>query len=109
MFVKYSVGFVVLPGGLGTWTSSLEAVTLVQTQKVTSFPIVLVGVDYWSGLLTGFDDGRGPRKMGPGDVDLFHLTDDPEEAVNLIAEPDRAAMGRPTKHARRQSGRQAGR
>src|SRR4029078_13520444 len=51
MFVKYSQGFVVLPGGLGTLDELFEALTLVQTQKVTSFPIVLIGKDYWSGLL----------------------------------------------------------
>ena len=101
MFVKYSVGFVVLPGGLGTLDELFEAVTLVQTRKVTSFPIVLVGVDYWSGLLDWLRTTAVARgTMGPADVDLFHLTDDPEEAVNLIAESDRAAMGRPTKHAR---------
>ena len=51
MFVKYAQGFVVLPGGLGTFDELFEALTLVQTQKVTSFPVVLIGVDYWSGLL----------------------------------------------------------
>ena len=51
MFVKYSQGFIVLPGGIGTLDELFEALTLVQTRKVTRFPIVLVGVDYWQGLL----------------------------------------------------------
>ena len=56
MFVKYSQGFVVLPGGVGTFDELFEALTLVQTQKVTSFPLVLLGVDYWSGLLAWLRD-----------------------------------------------------
>ncbi|SDT06849.1 hypothetical protein SAMN04488570_3441 [Nocardioides scoriae] len=86
MFVKYARGFVVLPGGVGTLDELFEAVTLVQTQKVTSFPIVLLGVDYWSGLLdwlrtTVLPDG----KISPADLDLLALTDDVEEAVALVA------------------------
>ena len=74
MFVKYSQGFVVLPGGLGTLDELFEALTLVQTRKVTSFPIVLIGVDYWSGLLdwlrdTALADGKisagRPRHAAP--------------------------------------------
>jgi len=85
MFVKYSQGFVVLPGGLGTLDELFEAVTLVQTQKVTSFPVVLIGVDYWSGLLdwlrgTVLADG----KISASDLDMFTLTDDPDEAVALM-------------------------
>ena len=82
MFVKYAQGFVVLPGGLGTFDELFEALTLVQTEKVTSFPIVLVGRDYWGGLL---DWLRGTvlaeGKISPGDLDLVTLTDDPAEAV----------------------------
>ena len=86
MFVKYASGFVVLPGGVGTLDELFEAVTLVQTQKVTSFPIVLLGVDYWSGLIdwlrtTVLADG----KISPADLDLLSLTDDVEEAVALVA------------------------
>ncbi len=61
MFVKYSQGFVVLPGGFGTLDELFEALTLVQTQKVTRFPIVLIGSDYWSGLLA-LDARRLPRR-----------------------------------------------
>ena len=86
MFVKYAQGFVVLPGGLGTFDELFEALTLVQTQKVTSFPVVLLGVDYWTGLL---DWLRGTmiaeEKINPADLDMLHVTDDVEEAVDLMA------------------------
>jgi uncharacterized protein (TIGR00730 family) len=85
MFVKYSQGFVVLPGGLGTFDELFEALTLVQTQKVTSFPVDLIGVDYWSGMLawlrnTVADHGN----ISPGDLDLIHVTDDVDEAVAMM-------------------------
>jgi uncharacterized protein (TIGR00730 family) len=85
MFVKYSQGFVVFPGGVGTFDELFEALTLVQTHKVTSFPIVLVGSDYWRGLL---DWLRGTvlaqRKIGEADLDMLTVTDDVEEAVALM-------------------------
>jgi uncharacterized protein (TIGR00730 family) len=85
MFVKYSQGFVVLPGGMGTFDELFEAITLVQTQKVTSFPLVLVGVDYWSGLI---DWLRGTvlagGKIAASDLDMLRLTDDVEEAVSIM-------------------------
>jgi uncharacterized protein (TIGR00730 family) len=85
MFVKYSQGFIVLPGGLGTFDELFEALTLAQTQKVTSFPIVLVGVEYWSGLLdwlrgTVIADG----KISEADLSLLYLTDDVAEAVQIM-------------------------
>jgi uncharacterized protein (TIGR00730 family) len=85
MFVKYAQGFIVLPGGLGTFDELFEALTLVQTQKVTSFPVVLLGVDYWQGLL---DWLRGTvlaeRNVNETDLDLLVLTDDVDEAVSLM-------------------------
>ena len=67
MFVKYSQGFVVLPGGFGTLDELFEALTLVQTQKVTQFPIVLIGTEYWSGLLAWLRDvAHGRRQDQPG-------------------------------------------
>ncbi|WP_323791893.1 TIGR00730 family Rossman fold protein [Nocardioides sp.] len=85
MFVKYSQGFVVLPGGLGTLDELFEAVTLAQTQKVTAFPTVLIGVDYWSGLIDWLRDTvLADGKISEADLDRFVLTDDVEEAVSLV-------------------------
>jgi len=85
MFVKYARGFIVLPGGFGTLDELFEALTLVQTQKVTSFPIVLFGTDYWSGLLSWLRSSVvGGGKASPADLDLLQVTDSPEEAVELI-------------------------
>ena len=90
MFVKYAQGFVVLPGGFGTFDELFEALTLVQTQKVTSFPIVLIGTEYWSGLIdwirgTVLADGKVSEK----DLDMFRLTDDVDEAVAVMVEAQR--------------------
>ncbi|GAA1357782.1 TIGR00730 family Rossman fold protein [Arthrobacter rhombi] len=82
MFVKYSQGFVVLPGGFGTLDELFEALTLVQTQKVTSFPIVLLGVAYWSPLIDWLRDTVAHEgAISVADLDLLRLTDDPDEAV----------------------------
>ena len=85
MFVKYSQGFVVLPGGLGTFDELFEALTLVQTQKVTSFPVVLIGIDYWRGLLDWLRDTvLAEGKIAQADLDLLVVTDDVDEAVELM-------------------------
>ncbi|WP_107767738.1 LOG family protein [Nocardioides terrigena] len=85
MFVKYAQGFVVLPGGLGTFDELFEALTLVQTQKVTSFPVVLMGVDYWSGLLAWLRDTvLAEGKINAADLDMITLTDDVDEAVAMM-------------------------
>ena len=85
MFVKYAQGFVVMPGGFGTFDELFEALTLVQTQKVTSFPVVLVGRDYWQGLLDWFRTSVLPHgAIAAADLELLHLTDDVEEAVALV-------------------------
>ena len=85
MFVKYSQGFIVLPGGFGTLDELFEALTLAQTGKVTSFPVVLLGVAYWSGLIgwlrdTALDQGT----IKQSDLDMLRLTDDVEEAVAVM-------------------------
>jgi len=85
MFVKYGQGFIVLPGGFGTFDELFEAVTLVQTQKVTSFPLVLIGTSYWGGLLdwlreTVLADGKISRV----DLEMLKLTDDVDEAVQIM-------------------------
>jgi uncharacterized protein (TIGR00730 family) len=86
MFVKYASGFVVLPGGFGTLDELFEAMTLVQTGKVTSFPIVLIGVDYWRPLMdwikgTLLAEGTVSEK----DLSLLQLVDSAEEAVQIVA------------------------
>ncbi len=87
MFVKYSQGFVVLPGGFGTFDELFEALTLVQTRKVTWFPIVLVGTAYWSGLLDWLrDQALGTGTISPEDLDLLQVTDDPGDVVRIMAE-----------------------
>lgn len=84
-FVKYARGFVVLPGGLGTLDELFEALTLVQTRKVTRFPIVLFGTAYWSGLVDWLRDTLiAEGKAAPRDLELFHLSDDVDEAVALV-------------------------
>jgi hypothetical protein len=85
MFVKYSQGFVVLPGGFGTLDELFEALTLVQTSKVTRFPVVLMGRAYWSGLLTWLWSTMATSgRISMRDLDLVHVTDDPHEAVEII-------------------------
>jgi uncharacterized protein (TIGR00730 family) len=87
MFVKYAQAFVILPGGFGTLDELFEAVTLVQTGKVTRFPVILLGTDYWAGLVRWVQDTLVPAgKVNPADVELLTLTDDVDEAVKLIVE-----------------------
>jgi uncharacterized protein (TIGR00730 family) len=85
MFVKYSSGFVVLPGGLGTFDELFEALTLVQTGKVTSFPVVLIGTDYWSGLLGWMRDTvLAAGNITESDFGMLSVTDDVDEAVSMM-------------------------
>jgi uncharacterized protein (TIGR00730 family) len=91
MFVKYAQAFVVLPGGFGTMDELFEALTLVQTRKVTRFPVVLMGVEYWGGLLDWMRDRmQDEGKIGPTDLELMCVTDDVAEAVRHIVDADRA-------------------
>lgn len=92
MFVKYAEGFIVLPGGMGTMDELFEALTLVQTRKVTQFPVVLIGTHYWQGLLDWLRNTMlVEHKISEPDLDLIALTDDPAEAVRIVAaaEPNR--------------------
>ena len=91
MFVKYARGFIVLPGGFGTLDELFEALTLVQTRKVTTFPVVLMGTDYWSGLIEWIEHSMAHEGMiSPEDLDLMDITDSPAEAVQIIVDADRA-------------------
>ncbi len=85
MFVKYAQGFIVLPGGFGTLDELFEAMTLVQTQKVTSFPIVLIGTEFWAPLWEWVRNTLLANGMiSEKDLSLVHLVDDPAEAVRLV-------------------------
>lgn len=88
MFVKYSQGFIVLPGGFGTLDELFESLTLIQTEKTGKFPIVLVGTDFWSGLLDWIKNVMLKKysNISPKDLDLFKLVDDADEAVAVIDE-----------------------
>src|SRR5689334_17901048 len=78
-FVKYSLGFVFMPGGFGTLDEFFEVLTLVQTQRIPEFPLVLFGREHWKGLLRWMKDRLEVGKfISPGDLDLFKLTDDPQ-------------------------------
>src|SRR3989449_11052523 len=89
-FVKYSLGFVFMPGGFGTLDEFFEVLTLVQTQRIPEFPLILFGRKHWKGLIdwmkknleqTGF--------ISPGDLGLFKVVDDPKEAVDIILDYER--------------------
>ena len=86
MFVKYAQGFVVMPGGVGTLDELFEAITLIQTQKIAAFPIVLVGKDYWSGLMDWIKNVmlEKEQNISPEDLDLFTLVNTADEAVEYI-------------------------
>ena len=92
MFVKYARAFMVLPGGFGTMDELFEALTLVQTRKVTQFPVVLLGTSYWRGLVDWLRDTMcADGKISPEDLDLIRLTDDVDEAVEHVKRADAAA------------------
>ncbi len=85
MFVKYSQGFIVMPGGFGTLDELMEAITLIQTDKIGKFPIVLVGSKFWSGLLDWFTDVLLANKLiSEGDLELYRVVDTADEAVAHI-------------------------
>jgi uncharacterized protein (TIGR00730 family) len=93
MFVKYSMGFVVFPGGFGTMDELFESLTLIQTGKIKHFPVVLFGSDYWSGLITWLRDTVARQgKIDNKDMTLFQLTDDPDEVVRIILDARTKAL-----------------
>ena len=87
MFMKYAQGFIVLPGGFGTFDELFEAITLIQTRKIGKFPIVLVGKMYWAGLINWIKDVMlaEERNISPEDLDIFTLVDTSDEAVEYIS------------------------
>ncbi len=86
MFVKYAQGFVVLPGGFGTFDELFEAITLIQTEKIGRFPIILVGKDYWEGLVKWIKEVmvEKERNVNPEEMNLFSLVDTADEVIELI-------------------------
>ncbi len=85
MFVKYAVGYVIFPGGYGTLDELFEALTLIQTRKIRSFPVVLVGREYWAGLLDWMRNTMlKAGNIGQEDVALMHVVDEPEEVCAII-------------------------
>jgi uncharacterized protein (TIGR00730 family) len=85
MFVKYADAFIILPGGLGTLDELFEALTLIQTGKIRHFPVVLMGTEFWGGLIEWMRATQVPAgTIAAADLQLFHLTDDPVEAVAMI-------------------------
>ncbi len=97
MFVKYAQGFIVLAGGFGTFDELFEALVLVQTLKVTSFPVVLLGHAYWDGLVEWLRSTvLAGGKINARDLDLFIVTDDPAEAVRLVVAADSVLAHEPS-------------
>lgn len=88
MFVKYAQAFVLLPGGFGTMDELFESLTLIQTKKIDRVPVILMGTDFWSGLVDWIKDTMLAKfhNISPGDMDLIHVTDDPNEVVNIITD-----------------------
>lgn len=85
IFVKYSVAYIVMPGGFGTLDELAEAITLIQTQRIRPFPVILIGSDYWNGLIEWFRDQLARHEMiSPDDLDLIRIMDDPADVIRLI-------------------------
>jgi uncharacterized protein (TIGR00730 family) len=85
IFVKYSVAYIVMPGGFGTLDELAEAITLIQTQRIRPFPVILIGSDYWNGLVEWFRDQLVRHEMiSPEDLDLIRVMDDPTDVIRLI-------------------------
>jgi len=86
MFVKYSQGFVVMPGGFGTLDELFEAMTLIQTNKIGEFPIILVGTDFWKGLMEWVKETLLDRfsNISAKDMDLIHLVDSADEVITIL-------------------------
>ena len=84
MFVKYASAYIIMPGGLGTLDELFEAVTLIQTRRIKPLPVVLVGVDFWGGMIEWIKNTMLEQAtISPGDLDIFNITDDPYEVLRI--------------------------
>ena len=94
MFVKYSQGFVVMPGGFGTLDELFEAITLIQTKKIGKFPIILVGTDFWTGLLDWIKNVllEKYKNVSPDDMNLIKIVDTADEVVEVEKESETATI-----------------
>jgi uncharacterized protein (TIGR00730 family) len=89
-FVKYSIAFVFMPGGFGTLDEFFEVLTLIQTRRIPEYPMILFGREHWKGLIRWMNDRlEGSGCISPGDLDLFTITDDMEEAIRIILDYER--------------------
>jgi hypothetical protein len=85
MFVKYAQAYIIMPGGFGTLDELFEAVTLIQTRRIKPLPVILVGTDYWSGLIDWIKKQLlDQKRISPNDIDILQLMDDPEEIVKAV-------------------------
>lgn len=105
MFIKYSMAFIIFPGGFGTLDELFEAVTLIQTGKIYQFPVILFGRRYWAGLLRWLQARvLAERKISSGDIDLMVLTDDPAEAASTVIRAYASQTRKPERRGRRERG-----
>lgn len=85
MFVKYASAYIIMPGGFGTLDELFEAVTLIQTDRIKPLPVILFGVDYWTGLMDWIRQQLlGSKMISPQDLDIIHMTDDPDEILTIV-------------------------
>ena len=85
MFVKYASAYIILPGGFGTLDELFEAVTLIQTRRIKAFPLILVGSEYWEGIIDWIKDKLlGEKRISPEDLEILQIMDDPEEIVKAV-------------------------
>jgi uncharacterized protein (TIGR00730 family) len=97
MLVKGAEGFILFPGGFGTLDELFESLTLIQTDKVREFPVALIGMDYWHGLLEWIAERPlAAGNISPEDVNLLHVTDDVAEAVDLVRDSWQSSCGGPS-------------
>jgi len=85
MFIKYAAAYIIMPGGFGTMDELFEAVTLIQTQRIKPFPLILVGSDYWTGLIDWIKDKLlAEKRISPEDLEILQIMDEPDEIVKAV-------------------------